>query len=56
MPPKKITKKSHSTISGNILTCENCKETHVVVLPIGLTEFCEILKSFEKLHKYCKKQ
>jgi hypothetical protein len=44
-----------SLINGNRMFCTNCKGDFFLILPIGLTEMCEIMRAFTKLHKDCKK-
>ena len=44
-----------SLINGNRMFCTNCKGEFNLVLPIGLTEMCQIMRAFTRLHKGCKK-
>jgi hypothetical protein len=42
-------------INGKRMFCTNCKGDFYLVLPIGLTEMCQTMKAFTRLHKGCEK-
>ncbi len=46
-------KESHTGFRNNKLFCFHCGQSHSYTLPIPVTEFTNILKSFDKLHASC---
>ena len=43
----------HAVLTGELLLCLHCRETHPVKFPLPLTRFTELCDAFSTLHRDC---